>query len=261
MNTTAIADDLGHHLPVYRPEAKTTIEWVRRSVSVFGMYRRHREDPEAFYRTLADAAATTIDEGFGLAGRHVLDLGCGPGWYLDAMRRKGADVVGIDGDYSELIDRTDSSTGVAVGDGTCLPFPDACFDGVVCSNMLEHTPAPDAVLIEVARIVRPGGWAYVSWTPWYSPWGGHDMNPYQYLGPKHGPRLYEYLHGPPRKNRFGEGLWPTHIATVLRGLRNNTEFILERAEPRYWPQFSPIVWIPGVREVLTGNCALHLRRR
>ena len=41
---------------------------------------------------------------------------------------------------------------------------------------------------EIERVLKPGGWAYVSWTNWYSPWGGHDMSPYHFLGPRAGPR-------------------------------------------------------------------------
>ena len=110
-----------------------------------------------------------------------------------------------------------------MADAGALPLEDGSVDGVFCSNLLEHTPDAAPVIAEIERVLRPGGWAYVSWTNWYSPWGGHDMTPYQYLGPERGPRLYERRHGKPRKNAYGDGLWACHIGPTLR---------LVRARPR-----------------------------
>ena len=228
-------------------------------------YRRHRENPEPFYAAIAESAIAAIDERYHVAASRILDLGCGPGWYLDALTRSGAVAIGVDRDLLEMLDGPhqeapgEHSPTMALGDGTSLPFPDATFDGVVCSNLLEHTPTPGAVLREIARVLRPGGWAYVSWTPWFSPWGGHDMNPYQYLGPKMGPRLYERRHGPPRKNRYRDGLWPAHVGTTLRLAHGITEFQFVKASCRYWPRLSLIVRIPIARELLSGNCVIELR--
>lgn len=226
----------------------------------FRAYRSHRHDPEAFYRPLAAEAARRLDDRLGVSGKRLLDLGCGPGYYLEALRDLGAEVIGVEMSETELRDRPTPVTGAIVGDGTLLPFPEASFDGVVCSNMLEHTPTPERVLEEIARVVRPGGWAYVSWTPWFSPWGGHDMNPYHLLGPQVGPRLYERLHGPPRKNRYGDGLWPTHIGRVLRDLGAVRTLRLDATECRYWPRLSWLTRVPVVREVTVGNCVLYLHR-
>ncbi len=228
--------------------------------TVFQAYRRHRTEPAAFYAPLAADAARGFDERFGLRGATVLDLGCGPGWYLDAMRDRGAVAFGVEMSADELFDRPIRATDTLLGDGTRLPFATGSFDGVMCSNMLEHTPNPELVLDEIARVLRPGGWAYVSWTPWYSPWGGHDMNPYQYLGPTWGPRLYERLHGVPRKNRYGEGLWAIHVGRILKAARSMPTLAVDKVEARYWPALSALLRVPGLREVAVGNCALILHR-
>ena len=47
-------------------------------------------------------------------------------------------------------------------DAACLPFSDGIFDAVACLEVLEHVRAPDKVLSEIARVLRPGGMAYVS---------------------------------------------------------------------------------------------------
>ncbi|MEZ5343153.1 MAG: hypothetical protein R2706_17455 [Acidimicrobiales bacterium] len=113
----------------------------------------------------------------------------------------------------------------------------------------------------MARVLKPGGWGYLSWTNWYSPWGGHDMTPYQFLGPDRGPKLYEKRNGPPRKNRYGEGLFAVHIGPTRRLIEARTDITVERVEPRYWPQLRFIVDIPGIREVLTWNCVIRFKKR
>jgi SAM-dependent methyltransferase len=151
--------------------------------------------------------------------------------------------------------------GAVLADAGSLPLADASVDGVFCSNLLEHTPDAAPVLREIERVLRPGGWGYVSWTNWYSPWGGHDMTPYHYLGPRLGPRLYERRHGPPRKNAYGDGLWAAHIGATLRLVRHLPGLAIERVEPRYWPRLAFLCRIPLLRELVTWNCVIRLRRR
>ena len=140
------------------------------------------------------------------------------------------------------------------------PLRTASLDGVFCSNLLEHASDTDAVITEIERVLRPGGWAYVSWTNWYSPWGGHDMTPYHFLGPRFGPRLYERRHGPPRKNRYGEGLFAVHIGPTLRLVRRRPGLRIERVEPRYWSWASFLTRIPVLREFVCWNCVIRCRR-
>ena len=87
------------------------------------------------------------------------------------------------------------------------------------------------------------------------------MSPYHYLGPRLGPRLYERRHGPPRKNPYGAGLWARHIGPTLRLVRAAPGLEIERVEPRYWPQLRVVCRIPGVRELVTWNCVIRVRRR
>jgi SAM-dependent methyltransferase/predicted O-methyltransferase YrrM len=235
---------------------------VRRVVTVWHLFRAERHDPAPFYRWLAAELVDDLERQHGqLAGQRVLDLGCGPGWYAEALRARGVVVVPLDGSLAELDGGDGTPTGVVVGDAGRMPLPDACTDGVVCSNMLEHTPDAPAVLADIGRVLRPGGWAYVSWTNWYSPWGGHDMTPWHFLGPRIGPRVYERLFGPPRKNRAGEALFPVHIGRTLALVRESTALELVGVEPRYWPWARVVTKVPGLREVATWNCVLHLRRR
>jgi SAM-dependent methyltransferase len=89
----------------------------------------------------------------------VLDVGCGPGWYLHAISRLyGNDLTAVDADPA----RVDAASALAVaevrlGDAQELPFADATFDRVLMSEVLEHLPDDARALREVHRVLRPGG--------------------------------------------------------------------------------------------------------
>jgi SAM-dependent methyltransferase len=233
---------------------------MRDTTELVRLFRNEVEEPEPFYRALGERAADTLERSYGpLAGQTLLDLGCGPGFYTAAFRARGAQVIPVDNDPAEMTSRGPAPEGALVADASHLPLADASVDGVFCSNMLEHTPTPDRVIAEIERVLRPGGWGYMSWTNWLSPWGGHSISPYHYLGPRLGPRLHDRLHGPAPKNKVGEGLFPTYIGRMLRIVDARRGLAIERVEPRYWPRLAWIVRIPGVREVLTWNCVIRVR--
>ncbi len=225
---------------------------------LFRLFLEEKRDPEPFYEQLAERTLAAFP--FEVAGTTVVDLGCGPGHYTRALRRAGATVLPVDLDPAEFELPGGPPGGQIVSDAARLPLPSARLDGVFCSNMLEHTPDPGAVLTELARVLRPGGWAWVSWTNWFSPWGGHEITPFHFLGPRWGLAAHRRLRGEPRKNVPGVGLFPAHIGQVLRLVRDQPGLELLDARPRYWPSQRWIVRVPGVREVATWNCELLLRR-
>lgn len=215
-------------------------------------------DPDPFYEALARRSIGLF--GHPLAGRRVLDLGCGHGYDTLAMREAGADVIPVDMDGLKLVATGAPLEGSLQGDATRLPFPDAAFDGVYCSNLLEHTPDPSPVFDEVERVLRPGGWAWISWTNWYSPWGGHEIVPLHLLGPDRGLRLWRRLFGEPRVNVPYVELWPTYIGRILADVRSRPGLLLTDATPRYWSGQRWILKVPGLREVATWNCVLEVER-
>jgi len=231
----------------------------RRYRTLWRLFREERADPEPFYAALAELAAADLGRRYGLAGSRVLDLGSGPGWYSAALARRGAHAVSVEIDLGELASASRPAPRPVVGDACRAPFRDGSFDGVFCSNMLEHVGDTAGLVDEIARLLRPGGWGYISFTNWYSPWGGHEMTPFQYLGPRLGPLLYERLKGPP-KNRFGERLFAVHIGPTIRLVRSNPLLEVTRLEPRYWPWARAVMRLPVVREVLAWNCVIGVRR-
>jgi SAM-dependent methyltransferase len=232
---------------------------LRRVRTLWRLFRAEKTDPAPFYRLLAAELADELDRRVGpLAGQTVVDLGCGPGFYTEALRGRGAVVIPVDNDLAEMEMVGEAPEGAVLADAGDLPLEDGSVDGAFCSNLLEHTPDPAAVIGEIERVLRPGGWGYISWTNWYSPWGGHDMTPYQYLGPRLGPRLYERIHGEPRKNPYGAGLWAVHVGPTIRLVRERPRLRVERIEPRYWPRLAFITRVPLLRELLTWNCVIRV---
>lgn len=234
---------------------------ISRLRTLWRLWRSERTEPAPFYRLLAAEAAEDLDRRYGpLQDTTIVDLGCGPGFYTEAFRELGARVIPVDKDPAELRLAGEPPEGAVLADAGELPLEDESVDGAFCSNLLEHTPRADPILREIERVLRPGGWGYISWTNWYSPWGGHDMSPYHFLGPELGPRLYVRRHGPPRKNPYGAGLWACHIGPTLALTRSRPRLDIERVEPRYWPRLAFITRIPWLRELLTWNCVIRVRK-
>jgi hypothetical protein len=114
---------------------------------------------------------------------------------------------------------------------------------------------------EMIRATRPGGLVYVAYTNWYSPWGGHEMSPWHYLGPGFAERRYIKKYQRKPKNQYGVSLFPLHIGPVLRALQARTDIEVVAARPRYYPRWCGfLVRLPGLREVVTWNLMLILRR-
>lgn len=105
------------------------------------------------------------------AGQRVLDLGCGEGRHvIAACALDGVDAVGVDLSLNDLTTarermrefRGETADDSALflllaGDALRLPFADASFDAVICSEVLEHIPDYRSAVMEIARVLKPGG--------------------------------------------------------------------------------------------------------
>jgi 2-polyprenyl-6-hydroxyphenyl methylase/3-demethylubiquinone-9 3-methyltransferase len=131
-------------------------------------------DPESEFRPLHQINPLRLEwiEGLvgGLAGQHVLDVGCGGGILTDSMARKGADVTGIDlstkalrvAQLHALEAQTPRIQYREVSVEALAREQPGSFDTVTCMEMLEHVPDPGSVVRACAELVKPGGQVFFS---------------------------------------------------------------------------------------------------
>ena len=102
-------------------------------------------------------ALRTMFAGDDVPGR-LLEVGCGSGRFLNRMRDAGWEVEGIDFDPGAAahVERR-YGIHVSVGSLADMQFPDAVYDVVAMSQVIEHVHAPLALLKECHRVLRPGG--------------------------------------------------------------------------------------------------------
>ncbi|APA69735.1 bifunctional 2-polyprenyl-6-hydroxyphenol methylase/3-demethylubiquinol 3-O-methyltransferase UbiG [Janthinobacterium sp. 1_2014MBL_MicDiv] len=104
-----------------------------------------------------------------LAGKRVIDIGCGGGILAESMARKGADVTGIDLSEKALkvadLHSLESGAKVRYKLIAAEAMADAeagQYDVVTCMEMLEHVPHPAAIVKACATLVKPGGHVFLS---------------------------------------------------------------------------------------------------
>jgi SAM-dependent methyltransferase len=91
----------------------------------------------------------------------VVDVGCGANLIYDqALRDLGKQVVGVDFSLSFLNLAPAGVSTLIQGDALKLPFCNDAFDAVICSETVEHIPDDVAVIYELARVLRRGGWLF-----------------------------------------------------------------------------------------------------
>lgn len=173
------------------------------------------------------------------AGRRVLDIGCGrcktPGATgLDANPHSAADVV------HDL-------------DDVPYPFPDNAFDLVIGRHVIEHVLSPLTVVVELHRIVRPGGWVFLAAPHWTNPDFATDLthrnhlNSYSFRNFTVGQEVFDFY----APVRFRQR--PPYV-TVLRLWRVcGVEWLinLDRRRPRW--RFLRRFWEQYLNAVMRGK--------
>ena len=240
---------------------------LRRSARLLAEFRFEQRRPDRFYGALAADTATMVDDlwravhGVSAAGRLLLDVGGGPGYFAKAFGDAGIDYVGVEPDPDEMhaAPSVDVTNGRFVrASGMALPFADDSADICLSSNVAEHVPRPWQLGAEMLRVTRPGGLALLSYTVWLGPFGGHETGLGHYLGGARAARWYTRRHGHPPKNNYGSSLFAVSVADGLSWARATG--MLVAAFPRYHPRWAWwMVSVPAVRELAVSNLVLVLQ--
>ena len=151
----------------------TTTNFDSAELAKFSALAHRWWDPQSEFRPLHEInplRLAHIDRlACGLAGKRVLDVGCGGGILAEAMAGKGAEVTGIDLAERPLkvaaLHAIETQSRVdyrlASAEELAAEAPEG-YDVVTCMEMLEHVPQPPSVVAACARLVKPGGWVFFS---------------------------------------------------------------------------------------------------
>ncbi|SDT58651.1 alpha-(1-_3)-arabinofuranosyltransferase domain-containing protein [Actinoplanes derwentensis] len=236
-----------------------------RSVRLFRTFLVEQSDPDRFYSMLATDSVDQLGAYVDLGGARVLDVGGGPGYFASEFEKVGASYIGLDPGVGDFAEAGAKVNGMVSGSGTALPIHTGALDVTYSSNVLEHVSDPEAMLDEMVRVTRPGGTIFVSYTPWWSPHGGHETGPFRHWFGGHRARArFLRVHGREPKNRFMETLFPVSAARMMRwtrtARRTGTVTVVD-VIPRYHPWWAQwVASVPVLREVLTWNFTVVLRR-
>jgi SAM-dependent methyltransferase len=119
-----------------------------------------------YLRALAEGVAT---------GGPILDVGCGVGQVVHALKEQGFAARGIDVSHANVAEAGDADC--TVYDGLTIPFPDATFAAVGACNVLEHGEEPVPFLNEMARVLKPEGRMVISSPNFLRVLGWRDYHP------------------------------------------------------------------------------------
>lgn len=134
----------------------------------------------------------------------ILDIGCGSGDFVPAEIERGARVLGIEVS-SEMARTCHGKYGAQVRDGKALfcrgdieaiPLPDASVGGVLCVAVIEYLLRAEKALEEIARVLKPGGFAIITAPNRISPFMMLDRASHSIR--RVGSRVYRALRGRPK---------------------------------------------------------------
>ena len=139
----------------------------------FGALAARWWDPHSEFKPLHQINPLRLDwiDGLApLAGKTVLDVGCGGGILADSMARRGAKVTGIDlaakalkvAQLHALEAQTPNVNYREISAEALALEQPAMYDAVTCMEMLEHVPNPASVVQACSTLVKPGGWVFFS---------------------------------------------------------------------------------------------------
>jgi len=215
----------------------------------------------------------------------VLEVGCAEAGLMDKLSELGLDVSGIELEESRarIAKEKNPNLNVIVGDISNPDAPEVIgrkFDFIVMREVIEHIPDKETTFINLSRLIKPGGYLYISFPPKYSAFAGHQQvgksflskMPWIHLLPKSIIEMFIQLLGEyPNfaehvKMNYGTGMAISKFEKYCRA--NGFETIIEELfifRPIYKLRFGlPTVKalnIPIIREAFTFGCETLLRKK
>jgi 2-polyprenyl-3-methyl-5-hydroxy-6-metoxy-1,4-benzoquinol methylase len=201
-------------------------------------------------------------------GLRLLDVGCGTGHQLAAMRARGFEVAGIDGSEPMLDHARRLNPGVVLRQGSvdALPFDEGSFDVVICLEVLRYLPCIRCCVGEMARVLRPGGLAFATAMPLFNLNGYPAFNRFVAVIPlDRFLSLRQYFHTSHGLDRSFRSAGFAHVHTrgVYCGLINWVEKLLPSKLPAFlkaWERLDPKVCNGPILRDLSGMLLVHAVR-
>ena len=123
----------------------------------------YAEGESPFHRDITQDVVTRFIDPLNLPKHaEILDLGCGPGYFLDAMQQRDfTNVTGVSLSADDIDTATKKQHRVVRSDMNFLSNRDESVDMLFCRHSLEHSPFPYITLLEYNRVLRPNGYLYI----------------------------------------------------------------------------------------------------
>lgn len=158
--TCAVAFPVRDGIPRMTDGAETRDERMKAEWDAQSEARVHYSNHQSILARWELEVLPSFVDWLGSAGGPILDVGCGVGHLgaaLAASGRTELELVGTDFQRELLQDVGTGYIGLIEADVHHLPIKDGAFAGVVASNSLHHFPDPERAMVEIARVLRPGG--------------------------------------------------------------------------------------------------------
>jgi SAM-dependent methyltransferase len=124
-------------------------------IALFDRVASSYDEVVPFFATFGELTAAELPSQ--AAGARLLDVGAGAGAIALAARRRGYEVSAVDGSAAMVARLAESLPAARVAEAADLPFGDATFDVVTAGFVLQLLDDPRAALVEVHRVLKPGG--------------------------------------------------------------------------------------------------------
>ena len=87
----------------------------------------------------------------------ILENGCGVGMYVEHLAPLGGQVFGLEYDFERAVEAGESSPNIINAAGEFIPLPSSTFDLILSHEVIEHVQDDRAAVLEMVRLLRPGG--------------------------------------------------------------------------------------------------------